>query len=289
MKIKSADFIVKPDQSVSLKKAKTSIKPFYKTPVDANEVLLGIQKSIAEQQQRLYAQSTWAVLIVIQGMDTAGKDGLIKNVLKDVDPQGCSVTSFKKPSGQELKHDFLWRTHHPMATRGEIKVFNRSYYEDVIVPYVVPEILQTSGLPEKILKSKSLLKDRCEDIVSHERYLANQGILVIKIFLHLSKKEQKSRLLARFEDPDKNWKVEESDLIARNMWDKYQKAYEFCISKTSHKAAPWYIIPADDKPTARLIASKIITEKIAELNLDFPKLKPAEVKKLKNLRRRLKD
>ncbi|KYG67365.1 hypothetical protein AZI86_10245 [Bdellovibrio bacteriovorus] len=289
MKLKASEFIVKPGREVSLKKTKTGVKPLYKTDADGDELLKEIQKDIAEHQQRLYAQSTWAVLIVLQGMDTAGKDGLIKHVLKDVDPQGCSVTSFKKPSGEELKHDFLWRTHTPMAVRGEIKVFNRSYYEDVIVPYVMPEILDSSRLPEKIRTSKNLLKDRCEDIVSHERYLANQGILVIKIFLHLSKKEQKNRLLARFDDASKNWKVEEADITARGLWDKYQKAYEFCLSKTSHKAAPWYIIPADDKPTARLIASKIITEKMAELNLDFPKLKSAEIKHLKSLRKRLKD
>lgn len=289
MKMKTSDYLVKPGNAVSLKKSQTSAKPFYNTSSETEEVLNQIQDEIAKHQERLYAQSSWAVLIVLQGMDTAGKDGLIKHVLKDVDPQGCAVTSFKKPSGLELKHDFLWRTHQPMAMRGEIKVFNRSYYEDVIVPYVTPEILKFSGLPAKLSKDKNILKVRCEDIVHYERYLSHQGILIIKIFLHLSKKEQKTRLLDRFHEAEKNWKVDESDLIARNKWQKYQKAYEFCLSKTSHQEAPWHIIPADDKSTARLIASKIIEEKIGELNLDFPKLNSTQLKNLKKLRRKLRD
>ncbi len=286
-KIKVADYVVKPGQKVSLKKFKTQIKSFYSEHEDAELKLKEAQEAIAELQDKLCAQKEWAVLLVLQGMDTAGKDGLIKHVLKDVDPQGCSVTSFKAPTAPELAHDFLWRLHNPMARRGEIKVFNRSYYEDVIVPYVHPKILEGSSLPSKILKSKNLLKDRSSDIVNFEKYLLNQGILVIKIFLHLSKDEQKNRLLARIDDPDKNWKMEESDVVERGFWSKYQNAYEFCLSHTSHDAGLWHVVPADDKFTARLIASKIITEKMKELKLSYPKVDAKQKTNLQKMKKRL--
>lgn len=286
-KIKTTDYTIKPDHKISLKKYKTAIKSLYSDDQEADQKLNEAQEAIADLQDKLYSQKDWAVLIVLQGMDTAGKDGLIKHVLKDVDPQGCSVTSFKAPTAPELAHDFLWRLHVPMARRGEIKVFNRSYYEDVIVPYVHPEILEGTSLPKKILKSKNLLKDRCADIANFEKYLFNQGILIIKIFLHLSKDEQKNRLLARIDDPDKNWKMEESDVVERGFWSTYQNAYEFCISRTSHDTAPWYVVPADDKPTARLIASKIIIERMKELKLAYPQVTAAQKKNLLKMKKRI--
>lgn len=281
-------FEIKKSQKVSLKKFETLTKPLYEDEVLMKDELKKCQKQLSDYQELLYAQNQWSVLIVLQGMDTAGKDGLIEHVMKSVNPQGCDVTSFKQPTHLEMDHDFLWRIHANLPQRGKIGVFNRSHYEDVVAPFVHPEFLENSQLPKEIADSKKILKQRCHDIVNFEKYLARQGTVVIKIFLHLSKHEQKSRLLSRLEIPEKNWKFEPSDMAERNYWDKYQKAYSFCFENTSHEEAPWYIIPADDKPMARLIASHIINSKIAELNLCIPTVSPTTKKLLNKYRLQLK-
>lgn len=263
-------FIVTPGTKRPLSRFHTRIKRPLIDDETAKQQLSVLQKEIAQHQELIFAQNEYSVLIILQGMDTAGKDGLIEHVLKSVNPQGCVVSSFKRPSSTELAHDFLWRTHKALPARGIFGVFNRSYYEDVIVNYVHPENLQTTGLPQRIIRSTSLLKDRCEDIVNHESYLIRQGVIIIKIFLHLSKDEQKKRLIARLENPQKNWKFADADMHEREFWEDYQKAYNFCIERTSHKLAPWHIVPADDKVAARLIASQIIDQTIDNMQLSFP-------------------
>lgn len=287
-RMKLKNFQIKDGDKNVLKKHKTSIQPFYNSDDETKQELNRTQKKLSDLQELLYAQNQWAVLIVLQGMDTAGKDGLIEHVMKSVNPQGCDVTSFKQPTHLELDHDFLWRAHANLPQRGKIGVFNRSYYEDVIVPMVHPQVLDRSQLPYKIRRSKNLMKDRCNDIVHFEKYLARQGVLIIKIFLHLSKNEQKNRLLSRLENEEKNWKFEGSDIAERQHWANYQKAYSFCIQHTSYDEAPWYIIPADDKPTARLIASNLISTKIENLNLAFPKVDAKKKKELARYHHQLK-
>lgn len=255
-----------------LTKHQTILSKNNKNEDQLKEDLQKTQSELAEYQQLLYAQNQWSVLVILQGMDTAGKDGLIEHVMESMNPQSCSVTSFKKPTHLELNHDFLWRTHNALPVRGTVGVFNRSYYEDIIVPFVHPEILNQSQLPKEILKSKDLLLNRCKDIVNFENYLIRQGTIVIKLFLNISKKEQKNRLVRRLELPEKNWKFDPSDIIERQYWNQYQKAYNFCFENTSHSCAPWYIIPSDNKQVARVIASQIITNQIAKLNLNFPEV-----------------
>jgi PPK2 family polyphosphate:nucleotide phosphotransferase len=277
MKIKN--FRIEKPQKKILSQHKTKIKSPFESESDLEESLKKSQDRLSDLQELLYAQNHWSVLIVLQGMDTAGKDGLIEHVMKSVNPQGCDVTTFKKPTHLEFDHDFLWRAHANLPQRGKIGVFNRSYYEDVIVPMVHPEILEESQLPVELRNSKSLLKDRCSDIIHFEKYLARQGTVIIKLFLHLSKDEQKARLLHRLETPNKNWKFEPADMNERKFWKTYQEAYEFCIEHTSHEIAPWYVIPADDKPMARVVASKIITESLEKIDLKIPKLS-ADMQKL---------
>lgn len=270
-----------------LKQYKTKIKAPYQSEEEGEKLLKEYQKKIAELQKVLYAQKDWAILIVLQGMDTAGKDGLITSVFEAINPSGCEVTNFHAPSWLELQRDFLHRLHDVVPRRGKIGIFNRSYYEDVIVPYVMPELLQQSFLPKKIKKSKNLLQQRCEDIVSFERYLTNQGYVIIKFFLHLSREEQKNRLLARIDDPSKNWKFDESDMEARDQWKSYQKAYDFCLPKTNHKAAPWEILPADDKLTTRLMAAETVIERMKQLQLEYPKMTAKQKRVLQKMRKKL--
>jgi len=279
MKFKIKDWEVSKAHSQVLKKFKTKIK----TQLEPTEKQW---QSLHDLQEALYAQGEWAVLLVLQGMDTAGKDGLIKNVMYGLNASGCEVTAFKQPTELEKNHGFLWRVHQAVPPRGKIGVFNRSYYEDVIVPYVHPEILSESPMSHKLRTAKSLLKDRCYDIVQFEKYLARQGVLVIKVYLHLSHEEQKSRLLARLDDPSKNWKFSDADVNERQFWRKYRKAYDFCIRHTAHSGAPWYIVPADDKPTARALVGEIITTRMSELGLSFPKTdskRKAELNKIREL------
>jgi len=238
---------------------------------------------LAELQQRLYAQDRWAVLVVLQGMDTAGKDGVIAHVIGGVDPQGCEVHPFKAPSEQELDHDFLWRAAVRLPERGRISIFNRSYYEEVVVVRVHPELLERQKLP-RTLVGKDIWKERFKDIRAFERYLARNGTVVLKFFLHISKEEQRKRLLARLDDPAKRWKFSMGDIAERKLWDKYMAAYEDAIRATSREQAPWHVVPADSKPFARLVVAKALIDALARLDLSLPKVEGAALKELRKVR-----
>ena len=220
-------------------------------------------------QEKLYAQDRWAVLLVFQAMDAAGKDSTIEHVMSGVNPQGCQVYSFKAPSAEELDHDFLWRTARCLPERGRIGVFNRSYYEEVLVVRVHPEILERQHLPEDLV-TKKIWKERCEDIVAWERYLSRNGVAIVKFFLNVSRKEQKERFLARLDEPEKNWKFALGDVKEREHWDDYQEAYQEAIERTSTEVAPWYVIPADRKWFMRLAVAEIVAQTLEGLKLDFP-------------------
>lgn len=232
-------------------------------------------KVLKENQEMLYAQDRRSVLILFQAMDAAGKDSMIEHVMSGVNPQGCSVTSFKSPTSRELDHDYLWRIHREVPSRGDIKIFNRSHYEDVLITRVHPEILVGNHLPDiwdvKDI-DKAFYQKRYKQIKHYEDYLAEQGVVILKFFLHLSKEEQKKRFIRRIEIPEKNWKFSEADVKERQYWDQYQAAYEQAINATSTKINPWYVIPADDKWYSRHLVSEIINERIEELNLSYPEV-----------------
>jgi PPK2 family polyphosphate:nucleotide phosphotransferase len=239
-----------------------------------------------EQQDKLYAQRNWAVLIVLQAMDAAGKDGLVKHVMAGVNPQGCQVYSFKQPSEEELNHNYMWRSNTRLPARGQIGIFNRSYYEEVLVVRVHPEILKKERIPEELL-GKDLWKKRFEDIGNVEKYLTHNGVVIRKFFLNLSKKEQKRRFLERLENPEKNWKYSAADVREREYWDDYMNAYEEMIAATSTKAAPWYVVPADNKWYTRVVVAAAIVDTLKDLNLEYPKLTPEERKQLEAAKREL--
>lgn len=242
------------------------------------------QEVLAEYQTRLYAGKTRALLIIFQGMDTSGKDGAIKHVMSGVNPQGCSVASFKAPTPEELNHDYLWRTNWRLPARGQIGIFNRSYYEDVLVPRVHPELLGTEKLPTGKRDGKKLWQARYRDITNHEKFLVRQGYEIVKIFIHISKDEQKRRLLDRFQDPKKLWKISEGDVHERMFWAQYQRAYEDCIRHTAIKHAPWYIVPGNDKKHARLAISQILVNRFEQMQLVYPELSTEQKKKLRKLK-----
>lgn len=233
----------------------------------------------AELQDKLYAQDRWALLLIFQAMDAAGKDGIIKHVMSGVNPQGCQVFSFKAPSDVELQHDFLWRTTRDLPERGHIGIFNRSYYEEVLVVRVHPEILKGQKLPDSLV-GKNIWEERFEDIRCFEQHMARSGTVIRKFFLHVSKKEQKKRFLARLDEPEKNWKFSAADIKERACWDDYQKAYEEMIACTSTKNAPWYVVPADNKWFTRLVVSAVILETLESLKLCYPKVDPGKLKEL---------
>jgi len=237
-------------------------------------------------QDKLYAQDRWAILVVLQAMDAAGKDGLIKHVMSGVNPEGCQVYSFKQPSSEDLNHDFLWRAAKVLPERGHIGIFNRSYYEEVLVVRVHPNILKNERLPETLL-SKNLWSQRFEDMQSFEKYLSHNGIVVRKFFLNLSKKEQKRRFLERLENPEKNWKFSAADLRERECWDDYMTAYEEMIAATSSKHAPWYVVPADNKWYTRLLVAAAIVDTLKELKLAYPEVGAEERKQLLVAKREL--
>ncbi len=233
-----------------------------------------LQKDIARMedlQAKLYAQDRWALLLIFQAMDAAGKDGTIKHVMSGVNPEGCQVTSFKTPSDTELQHDFLWRSNEHLPERGHIGIFNRSYYEEVLVVRVHPPVLAGEKLPPSLV-TKDIWTERFEDIHSFERHMARNGTVIRKFFLHLSKKEQKKRFLARLEEPEKHWKFSEADIHERDYWDDYQDAYEDMIRHTASKHAPWYVVPADNKWFTHLVVSAAIVETLEELHLSYPEV-----------------
>lgn len=238
---------------------------------------------LAKLQEKLYAQDRWAVLIILQGMDASGKDSTINHVMSGVNPQGCQVNSFKAPSTDELQHDFLWRTSHSLPERGKIGIFNRSYYEEVLVVRVHPELFARERIPSKLI-TENIWRKRFEDINAFERYISGEGTVVLKFFLHLSKKEQKRRFLDRLDDPEKNWKFSMSDALERQHWKKYMRAYEDMIRNTSTKHAPWYIVPADRKWFARLIVAEAAIHALESLDLSFPKMGAKRRKELKDAR-----
>jgi PPK2 family polyphosphate:nucleotide phosphotransferase len=244
-------------------------------------------EQLSERQNLLYAHDRYSLLLIFQAMDAAGKDGVIKHVMSGVNPQGCQVFTFKHPSPTELDHDFLWRTTLCLPERGRIGIFNRSYYEDVLVVRVHPEILQAQRLPSEVLKDRSLWKHRYRSIVDFERHLHRNGTRVVKFFLHLSKEEQRRRFLARIDNPEKNWKFSAADLGERDRWDDYMRAYEQCLEATSRDHAPWYVVPADDKGNARLIVSRAILDAIDRLEMDYPSPDQTKLKELRRIRQQL--
>ncbi len=270
MKIDSDDFRVRPGEKVSLNKRPTQVKPFYESKEDYEKVLAKHVKKLSDLQSLLYAHNRYSLLLIFQAMDAAGKDGAIKHVMSGVNPQGCQVFSFKQPSSEELEHDFLWRAIRKLPERGRIGIFNRSYYEEVLVVRVHPEILQNQALPEEALNHPHFWKHRYSSILGLERHLYRNGTRTVKFFLHLSKDEQRRRFLARIDDPDKNWKFSQADMKERERWKDYQQAYEACLSATSTKHAPWYVVPADDKENARLITSQIILDTLGDLKMSYP-------------------
>lgn len=252
----------------------------------ARDLLLRGVDSLRDLQDRLYAQSRWGVLLIFQAMDAAGKDGTIKHVMSGINPQGCQVYSFKAPSSEELNHDFLWRTSKCLPERGRIGVFNRSYYEETLIVRVHPKILAGQRLPASLL-SKRIWKQRFEDIRNFETYLSRNGIVVLKFFLHVSRKEQKRRFMERLDVPDKNWKFSLSDVNERLHWKEYMYAYEEMIRGTATKDAPWYVIPADNKWFTRLAVASAIVEKLDSLKLQYPKVDEAKLSELMAARRAL--
>jgi PPK2 family polyphosphate:nucleotide phosphotransferase len=238
---------------------------------------------LAKLQEKLFAQDRWAILVILQAMDAAGKDGTIKHVMSGVNPQGCHVNSFKAPSAEELQHDFLWRTSRSLPERGQIGIFNRSYYEEVLVVRVHPELLAREKIPTQLVLD-NIWQKRFEDINSFERYLSENGFVVLKFFLHMSKKEQKKRFLERLDDPEKNWKFSADDALERQHWDKYMRAYEDLIRSTSTKHAPWYVVPADHKWFTRLVVAEAVIDALDCLDLSFPAVDADKRKELKAAR-----
>lgn len=234
-------------------------------------------------QEKLYAQDHWALLLVLQGMDAAGKDGVVKHVMSGVNPQGCDVHSFKAPSTEELNHDYLWRVHSCVPERGKIGIFNRSYYEEVLVVRVHPTLLQAQKLPDSLI-TKHIWEQRYEDINAFEQYLTHNGVVIRKFFLHISKKEQKKRFLERLDDSKKNWKFSMADVKERGYWKDYQEAYEEMIQNTATKHAPWYVVPADNKWYTQLIVASAIITTLEELDLSFPDVDKEKKKELESVR-----
>jgi PPK2 family polyphosphate:nucleotide phosphotransferase len=287
MKIESKKFRVREGKPVKLKKWPTKAKPFYKSKEDYKTILEAHVRELSARQSLLYANNRHSLLLIFQAMDAAGKDGAIKHVMSGLNPQGCEVFSFKKPGATDLEHDFLWRTTVCLPERGRIGIFNRSYYEEVLVVRVHPEILRAQELPEESLDDKKFWEHRFRSINDLEKHLHRNGTRVVKFFLHLSKEEQRRRFLERIDDPAKNWKFSQSDLAERNFWKDYMKAYEDCLGATSTEHAPWFVIPADDKENARLIISRIVLDTLESLKMSYPKTSPARRKELQAIRKSL--
>lgn len=287
MKIKTTDFRVPPGKKVDLGKWPTAVKPVYDSKKDYDKLLKGQVEELIPLQNLQYASNRYAVLLIIQGMDAAGKDGAIRHVMSGINPQGCQVFSFKQPSAEELDHDFLWRTNRRLPERGRIGIFNRSYYEEVLVVRVHPEILRGQALPEVLVNEETIWEERFRSIVDMEAHLHRNGTRIVKIFLHQSKEEQRKRFLKRIDDPDKNWKLTPSDVEERELWDEYMHAYEECLSATSTADAPWYAVPADDKKNARLIISEILLDTFKDLKMSYPEASAARREELQAIREKL--
>jgi len=287
MHIESSDYRVREGASVNLKKWPTIIKPFCKSKKRYQELLEEHVEALSSLQQLHYASNRYALLVIFQALDAAGKDGSIRHVMSGVNPEGCDVYSFKQPSADELQHDFLWRTTCRLPERGRIGIFNRSYYEEVLVVRVHPEILRNEGLSEELRDEKTIWKERYRSIVDLEDHLHRNGTHIIKIFLHLSKNEQRKRFLERIDEPDKNWKFSLADIHERKFWKHYTKAYEACLHATSTHHAPWYVVPADDKENARLIVSRIVLDALEDLKMAYPRTTAKRRRELKSIGKHL--
>ncbi len=280
---KTTDYCIHQGKNFHLKRFDAADTHGHHFKDEAKDVLKQGVAQLSELQQKLYAQDRWSVLLILQGMDSSGKDSLIRHVMSGINPEGCQVFSFKSPSADDLSHDFLWRTSKSLPQRGHIGIFNRSYYEEVLVVRVHPELLDKERLPPSLV-TKKMWGERFEDINALERYLSRNGTVIRKFFLHVSKDEQKKRFLARVEQPDKNWKFSEADVREREHWDDYMHAYQDMVRHTATPYAPWYIIPADHKWFAHLLVASVIIETLESLHLAYPKVDSAKKKDLHSAR-----
>jgi PPK2 family polyphosphate:nucleotide phosphotransferase len=287
MKIHVAPFRVREGETVKLHHRPTRVAPVYESEAGYEALLANHVAELDRLQQRLYAADSHAVLLIFQAMDAAGKDGVIRHVMSGINPQGCQVFSFKHPSAEELQHDFLWRCTRDLPERGRIGIFNRSYYEEVLVVRVHPEILRAEGVAGAPRDLKKRWQHRYRSINDLERHLHGSGTKIVKFFLHLSKEEQRERFLARIEEPKKNWKFSVADIQERAFWDDYMTAYEDCLSATSTDHSPWYVVPADDKRNARLFVSRIVVGTLEDLKLRYPKTDAARREELETIREAL--
>ncbi|MGB6653767.1 MAG: ADP-polyphosphate phosphotransferase [Xanthobacteraceae bacterium] len=287
MKIASKDFCVREGHEVDLKKWAMKVDPVYKSKEQYQKLLEEHVAQLSSQQQLLYASNRHAVLLIFQAMDAAGKDGAIRHVMSGVNPQGCQVFSYKHPSAAELEHDFLWRTTRDLPERGRIGIFNRSYYEEVLIVRVHPEILRNEAIPDTPHHDKKVWQNRYRSIVDLEKHLHDNGTRIIKFYLHLSKEEQRKRFLARIDEPEKNWKFSLADIAERKFWKQYMKAFEECLSATSTHHTPWYVVPADDKENARLIVSQIVLDRFEALKMTYPKTSAKRRTELLSIRKQL--
>lgn len=288
MTIDTDKFRVRPGKKPSLAKRPTRERPYYESRTHYEELLDRDLDEMRKLQDRLYASNKYSLLLILQAMDAAGKDGIIKHVMSGVNPQGCQVFSFKHPSAEELDHDFLWRAARSLPERGRIGIFNRSYYEEVLIVRVHPAILRGQNLPDMPSGKERIWRQRYRSIANMETHLHLNGTRVVKVFLHLSKEEQKRRFLARIDDPSKNWKFARADIEERSYWKHYQKAYEDCMEATSTRQAPWYVVPADDKENARLVVSRILVDTLGGLGLAYPELDAKQKRELETFRKLLK-
>ena len=289
MKIRSKDFRVREGDEVNLKKWPTTVDPVYASKEQYRLLLDERVAQLSSLQQLLYASNRYAVLLIFQAMDAAGKDGAIRHVMSGVNPQGCQVFSFKHPSATELLHDFLWRTTRDLPERGRIGIFNRSYYEEVLIARVHPEILRSEGIPDAPHDDQMIWRDRYRSIANLEKHLHANGTRIIKFYLHLSKEEQRKRFLQRIDEPEKNWKFSLADIEERKFWKDYMKAYEECLSATSTGDVPWYVVPADDKESARLIVSQIVLDTLEGFNMTYPKTSAERHQELLSIRKQLEE
>ncbi len=287
MSIHTKEYLVREGEEVDLKKRPTSVKPVYGSKSGYEEILAKHVEKLSALQQLHYASNRHAVLLIFQAMDAAGKDGAIRHVMSGVNPQGCQVFSFKHPSANELEHDFLWRTTRDLPERGRIGIFNRSYYEEVLIVRVHRDILRSEDIPDPPHHDRKLWHDRYRSIIDLERHLHANGTVVVKIFLHLSKEEQRQRFLDRIDEPDKNWKVSPGDIEERKFWKHYRTAYEECLGATSTDDSPWFVVPADDKENARLIVSQIVVDKLEGLGMSYPKVTEERARELQSIRESL--
>jgi len=284
MKFKTDQFRVREGHRVNLAKWPTLVEPITDSKKDYQKRLAAHVADLSAQQKLLYASNRFALLLIFQAMDAAGKDGAIQHVMSGVNPQGCEVHSFKHPTATELEHDFLWRTTRALPGRGRIGIFNRSYYEEVLIARVHPAILRREGVPEPPAR---VWHERYRSISELERHLGHNGTKIVKFFLHISKEEQRKRFLARIDVPDKNWKFTPADVTEREFWSDYMKAYEHCLTATSTDAAPWYVVPADDKRNARLIVSRVVLDALEGMHLTYPTVSPTRRAELIALREQL--